>query len=260
MSNDKNKHLDQAESFLFGQMSAEQQAAFKQQRADNADVDAAVRQQQSEHRAMQLLRQQYLREQMTAWQQEDHADTTLTVQPTAKVVSMWSTQRIAQLAAAACMLLVAGYFVFVRSASVDGPKLAMSHYPKMSTTVRGDQASPSAWKQAVDAMDRGQYQQALQLLPQVTAADEYYDAVPLLQGDCQYFMKQYDAALAIFQPLQQTGATEKVRQQAEYRTLLVWLSQNKQDSAEFKALLDKILNTNTHFNFNGAKAIQDGLK
>lgn len=256
--NTNNTNFDTIEAYLFGQLPEAEKAAFEAQLAQNPELAQELKLQQAEHQAMQLLRRQEMRRQMEAWKAESANESiTAPAAPTLKV----SFKRVLQIAAAACALLLVGYFGFLRKPAFNTLEYADTMYPKAAvTTARGQGATPNqAIEQAKQAIQDKQYDQALAQLAAIPADNAEAEIVPLLQGDCYYFKRDYQQALSLFEA-QQKAANEKIQQQAEYRTLMVWLAQGKQKEAPFQALLNKILNTQGHFNKAAAQELQQKLK
>lgn len=247
--NTMNPYFDDIEAYLFDQLSATQKSAFEAQMATDAQLASAVQQQQLEHRAMQLLRKQQLRAQFTAWKEEEIAE----VRPENAIPSenkspKWSIRRFLPLAIAASFLLLVGYFLFLRGSSFDAQQLAFNAYPKpdVSNVTRDvtTNTPTDALGKAIEAMQKKQYTEAESLLNEVSATDPNAVKVPLYKGDCQFYQGNYTNALNIFQALLSNDA---LREQAEFRIVLVLLQQKKYDSAEFKTLVQKIRSNPNHF-------------
>jgi tetratricopeptide (TPR) repeat protein len=231
-------NFDRIETYLFGQMNANDASAFEQETKNDKELAAELEQHRLEHRAMELLLQQELRANLNDWKSEKES-LQQSGSTTTKVVSMGSARKWFQLAAAASVALLLGFFVrslFFADGS-DFNQLAMEQFGSNVPSVRGETMPLSA---IYDLMAQKQYRQALEMISSGTIVAD----APILadlRGECQFLLKDYTAAAMTYTQLLSTPAlASDLRENAEWRLALSYLAQeNKQEDA--RSQLEKII-------------------
>jgi predicted negative regulator of RcsB-dependent stress response len=76
-------------------------------------------------------------------------------------------------------------------------------------------------------------------------AQAFPDKIQLLKGECQFKLKQYDAAIQAFQQVAKTGVAAANKEQADWFLVLTYLAA-KDKKGEFEAALANILSQPNH--------------
>ncbi len=231
-------NFDRIETYLFGQMNANDAAAFEQEAQNDKALAAELEQHKLEHRAMELLLQQELASNLTDWKAEKES-LQQSESTTTKVVSIGNTRKWFQIAAAASVALMLGFFVrsFFFTGDIASDQLAMEQFGSNVPSVRGEKLPLDA---VYDLMGQKKYQQAIDMISSGTIVA---DAPVLadLRGECQFLLKDYAAAaLTYTQLLTMPALASDLRENAEWRLALSYLAQeNKQEDARLQ--LEKII-------------------
>jgi|GEM_PF-1465118 len=254
---------DEADAYLFGQMQAEDQKAFDTALSDDPELASMVAQQRLEHEAMALLRKDDFRRQLQTWQAEKSAPSPLEFDKTDNTGTFkLFSKSIVQMAAAACVLFIAGYFVLRTLNAPDYPQMASNYFDQTTPTVRGssDQAvaeMPEALQQAVAQMMSKDYANAVRLLE--TAPDAgFRELKGLLMIECYFHLKKYDDALAICDLLQQPGGQPDTQEKAAWYSVLCLLGKGE-TGAIFQQKLNLIANDTEHSFVHQAQQLKSEL-
>lgn len=239
---------------MFGQTTTDEAQNLEQQAAQDAALAAEIRQQELEHRAMELLVQDDLRSQMAAWKAEKAIE-----QPTAKVVKMDTSRSLFyRIAAAATVTLVLGFFA--RSVFMGGSpeSLALQSLEESGVSARsgGDGNTLDA---VYAAMEQKDYRAALQQLNQIPTADQTRQTAALLRGECHLRLKEYPAAATTLQQMLQSSPSDDLREKAEWLLLVTYVADG-QHTAEADALFAKILGDAGHPFGGSAQKLKDGVE
>ena len=257
MANDTN--FDRIEAFLFGQTTADEAQNLEQQAAQDDALAAEIRQQELEHRAMELLVQEDLRSQMAAWKAEKAAE-----QPTvAKVVKMDTSRSLFyRIAAAATVTLVLGFFARTLFFGNSPESLALQVLEKSDVNARSG-ARSAAVGTVLDAvytaMEQGDYRAALQQLAQIPLSDSNRQTAALLRGECHLRLKEYPAAVTALQQMLQSSPSDDLREKAEWLLLVTYVADG-QHTAEADVLFAKILDDDGHPFGGSARRLKDGVR
>lgn len=231
------KNFERIEKYLFGTMTAAEQANFENELAADATLAAEFQVQKAEHRAMDLLLQQDLRAQMSAWKSEAAAQTeTARVVPMMQVTHRRNTNWM-RLAAAASVLLVLGFWWLIRPTP-------QGVFDENSGALRGNSSdAPAVLQPSLDLMRQEKFADALANLEKINDSD-WDETVRLLRGECQFQLKNYSAAQAILEPIVRNPVGSENLQKAEFVLLLTyWATDN---AAAGSALKAKILGDSSH--------------
>lgn len=242
----ENKNFDRIEAYLFGRMGETEKQEFEREAAQNSELAEELALQRLEHRSMRMLLHQDLRANMAAWK-EEKAELQVSEQGAgqagAKVVGF--RRRVLAFAAAACILLLAGFFVNKWLSAPDFGGMADNLFEETGATVRGvDRGAGQAVADAVAAMQQKDYGRALAQLQSVSDT-AYQDMTLFLKGECEYRLGNLPQAAANFQQVIQSSPKATNRQKAEWYLLLTYLKMDRNGSA-FKNLLDKLVNEPGH--------------
>ena len=239
-----NTNFDRIEAFLLGQATADEAQNLEQQAAQDTALAAEIRQQELEHRAMELLVQEDLRAQMAAWKAEKAAE-----QPTAKVVKMDTSRSLFyRIAAAATVTLVLGFFARTMFMGNSAESLALQSLEesgvsaRSSGSPRGEEAVPD---QVYAALEQKNYRAALDQLGRISISEANRQTAALLRGECHLRLKEYPAAAAALQQMLQSSPSDDLREKAEWLLLVTYVAEGKHP-AEADALFAKILGDAGH--------------
>lgn len=241
--NSQNTNFDRIEAYLFGQLSADENADFEREIAANAELAAEVEQQRLEHRAMELLLREELQANLMAWKAEKEAAAPA-AGTGAKVVSMGSNRRLLyRIAAAASVLLIIGFFSRQFFAGANHEQLALQYFEGSETGYRGD-GPANPLDPVYDAMNRRDWPAALAALDRANTAG-YEGTAQLLRGECQFRLKNYPAAIVTFKNLLAANPPADIREKTEWNLLMAYLAEGKH-SAEQEQLLKKMVEDTGH--------------
>jgi Tetratricopeptide repeat len=249
MSQFNETYFDQIEAYLLGQMSDDQKSDFEQALASDQALAAQFKQQELEHRAMQIMREDSLRQQMAAWKAEREA---ASVKP-AVIPLFWSTRRIFQIAIAASFLLVAGFFAYDQLTTPNSISQFAAYYPQVQMGGSRDNSilSPTSdtLEQAKALLADEKYEAAEQLLKSISATNLSYAEAQMYYADSRFKQGDYDGASRQLKSLIQSGvAPSKVVEAAEFRLLVTYYTQGNAQTSEAKQLVQQI-NSNTNHSF-----------
>ena len=237
--NSQNTNFDRIEAYLFGQMSAEENAGFEREIAENADLAAEVEHQRLEHRAMELLLREELRANLNTWKAEKEALAAPAAGTGAKVVSMGSNRRLLyRIAAAASVLLIIGFFSRQFFAGANHEQLALQYFAGSETGYRGD-GPANPLDPVYDAMNRQDWRAALGALDRVSTADYRMTALQL-RGECQFRLKEYTASVTTFETLLAANPAAEIREQAEWDLLMAYLAEGKHKAEQERLLMQLV--------------------
>jgi hypothetical protein len=262
-------HFDRIEEYLFDRMTTEERTLFEQEVAQSPQLADELQQQQLEHQAMELMHQADLRKQFKAWDTEGASE-----KKTRKIVEMPQYQAtesrekaqnteggtpvrrftIFQFAAAAAMLIAVA-FVGIRLFSSDrSGTIADEFFQQTTSTIRGNSDMPIDLVKAEDLIKKQDFQGGLTILNAINGetAQAFPDKILLLKGECQFKLKQYDAAIQTFQQVANTGVSAANKEQADWFLVLTYLAKGKPSKESFDAALVNILNQPNHSFYNQA--------
>ena len=249
-----NTNFDRIEAFLFGQTTTDEAQNLEEQAAQDAALAAEIRQQELEHRAMELLVQDDLRSQMAAWKAEKAIE-----QPTAKVVKMDTSRSLFyRIAAAATVTLVLGFFARSMFMGSSPESLALQSLEESGVSARSG-GDGNALDPVYAAMEQKDYRSALQQLNQIPTADQTRQTAALLRGECHLRLKEYPAAAAALQQMLQSSPSDDLREKAEWLLLVTYVAEG-QHTAEANALFAKILGDAGHPFGGSAQKLKDGVE
>lgn len=243
--NDSN--FDRIESYLFGQMTAAARAAFERELAENPALANELALQKAEHRAMELMLQQDLRDNMAAWQLEKkQAD-----ENRSQMRVGFSRRQIMQWAAAASVVLVAGFW-WLSVRQLDPAALL----DDSATAMKGSSADvPAALAPAFEAMKKEDFATAITLLEAAQTDPDFGETARLLRAECYFRLKNYDAAAAQMLPVAQSPTAPENGEKAEWMLLLAhWAKGDKKEAARWR---DKILADPGHTFRKEAERVKD---
>jgi tetratricopeptide (TPR) repeat protein len=253
--NNSDKNFDRIEDYLFGQLNETDKKTFHNELSESEKLSSDLDLHKMEHRAMELLVRQDLKANLDSWKEERVG----TGQLGAKMVSLSARRRLLQYAAAACALIVAGFFVWILVGKEDSDMaLASRYFDETSITNRSsDQDLPAKLVPALRELQKKDYDQAISLLANITDSN-FINSVKLLQGEAYFLNKDYEHAITSFQWVIQQGAPILDVHEAEWRLTLTYLAMGDKGQA-FKSLLDRISSDKEHSHFPQASALKKVL-
>ncbi len=249
------KNFDRIEDYLFGRMSEAEKKAVEDEMAENKELAADLALHKLEHRAMELLAQQELKANLDSWKEERSG----AGQQEAKVVSLAARRRFLQYAAAACALLLAGFFVwFWLGKGPDDAALASRYFDETSITNRSNTSGlPATLLPALQALQNKEYDRAVDLLGNITDSN-FVTSARLLQGEAYFLKKDYSEAVTSFQSVIRQGEPILDVHEAEWRLALTYLALGYK-GPEFTDLLNRISNDREHSHYPNAVALKEAL-
>ena len=250
------KNFDRIEDYLFGQMSDTEKKAFNDELAQNDELKTDLALHKMEHRAMELLARQNLKANLESWKEERNA----AGRQEANVVSFAQRRRFFQYAAAACALLVAGFFIWTwLGQGSNDATLASQYFKETSYSNRSDSAGlPATLLPALQALHDQKYDDAITLLENVVDSN-YLTRAKLLQGEAYFLKKEYTEAVPVFQWVIQQGSPVLDVHEAEWRLALTYLAMGYK-GPEFENLINRISGDADHSHNPDVKELQGALK
>lgn len=272
-------NFDRIEDYLFDRLTAEDRLIFEQEVAESPQLADELQQQKLEHQAMELMLQADLRQQFQAWDTEGVSEKSAE-KSTGKIVQMPQNQAVTsrekasntvekaqnteggtpvrrftifQFAAAAAMIIgvcLVGIRLF---SSDDSTTLANDFFQQTTSTIRGNSTMPEDLVKAENLIKNQDFQGGLAILNGINGetALAFPDKIQLLKGECQFKLKQYDAAIATFEQVAKTGVAAANREQADWFLVLAHLAKKDKGSG-FETALFKILSHPNHSFYNQA--------
>lgn len=247
---------DRIEAYLLGQMTASEAQSFEQELAQDSSLAQALKAQEMEHRAMELLLQNELRANLNAWKAEK-ASTAQEAAPTAQQTAptmQVSRRNFWRIAAAASVVLLIGFFNRNLFLGNDAHNTALNALGEGLSMERGAVRGDTQWDAAAQAYQRKDYRATLDALERLDAP-EYQDQIGLLKGECQLRLGEYAAAIAQFKGIVDTSKNPVYLEQAEWGLLLAYYSEGKHPE-EVTRLRDKILADGEHPFYGKAKGLK----
>ena len=244
MNTDTN--FDRIEAYLFDQFSPAEKQAFEREMQDNPGLAARVEQHRLEHRAMELLLQQEMRDNLAAWKADQENTETASEGVARKVPIGLNRRLILRIAAAASVLLVIGFFSRDFFSGTDNAGLASAYFEESGVAVRSgaSDALPEALTPMLDRMAEKDYRGALAAAPTGTSGD-LREKTLLLQGECYFYLRDYDNAAAAFNTLLSSSPSPSAQEQAEWLLLLTYVAEGKHPQ-EAERLFGRILGDKGH--------------
>lgn len=254
-------NFDKIEAYLFGQMSPADREAFEQELETNEDLAAELALHQLEHRSMELLAQQALQDNLNSWKEEKELEVATDIKQEAKVVSFSQRRRFFQIAAAAAVLLIAGFFIWNwQPDSIDNQAIASQLFESTSSSSRskGTGNVPPELAPGLNALLAKDYVAAVSYFDAVKDSS-YLDQAMLLKGEALFQQKDFGQAAAVYQQIISASKNQLTLHEAEWHLLLTWLAADQQTAA-FNALLNRIANDEGHSYQPRAIELREKLK
>ena len=258
-----NDNFDKIEAYLFGKMSPADREAFEQALAQDEELAAELAVHQLEHRSMELLSRQALRDNLNIWKAEKKMEFAASIKQEAKIVSFSQRRRFFQIAAAASVLLLAGFFIWNwQKGTPDNQALASEFFDASSLGSRskgtGTGNEPSELAPGLNALLEGDYTAAVSFFNAVTDST-YLDQAMLLKGEALFHQKDYSNAIVVYQQVITRSKDQLAVQEAEWYLLLTWLATDRK-AAGFNNLLNKIADNKGHSYQQRAVELRGKLK
>jgi hypothetical protein len=130
-------------------------------------------------------------------------------------------------------------------------------YESLQTT-RGDSASDSVLDQAGKAYDKKDFNRTIALLKNTPPIDENFLALEIL-GHAYFQIKNYQAALPVFQNLLQLSG-RKSSEKSEWYLLLCYLANYNKYQKDFNVLAQKIMNNKEHTYFASTTTLVERVR
>ena len=251
MSQDKNL-IDKIDDYLFEIMNEEERQTFEDTLKTDKELAEAVALQKVEHRAMQLIIQKDLKANMNEWKKEKFASEDSSEKVTAKVIPMGerrSRRKFFQLASAAVVTLLFGFFFGNQwvNQNYGSQALAESSFISTSSNSRsnGNDNSnlPAPFQEALSAMMKDDYTQAIQLLAEINNP-EFQETAKLLQAECYFKLKNYNQSIQICNSIINTSQDSSNKEKSEWYLTLSYLA--SENTGNGNQMLNQILSNPNH--------------
>lgn len=227
-----NDKFDKIERYLDGEMNADEQAAFDQDIATNAQLKEEVKQHELARDAMELLIEDELRSQLKTLQAEENASMEPVQIKRPKLRSLYYG-----LAIAAGVLLLIGFFTQQWATNQFSNDALLSAYAGTSdlSNLRSKTNAETLIEQGVEAYSNKDYQAAIQAFGAIEKDSAQYTLAQYALGQTYYQLEQWEAALSAFDAATQ-GDFLRYKREAEWSKVLTLLAANREDAEIVQAL------------------------
>ncbi len=238
------------ENYLYGRMTAEQERSFEQEVEKDAALAEALELERLEQRALRLLDQDRLREQMAGWKAEKKQ---LPADEGARVVSITRRRFLYRVSAAASVLLLLGIPLWWANQNYSDQALLGGALDLESAAgIRSDAPAGEALQPARGAYQDGAVDEAIRML-RAEAGSPYADQAQLLLGKLYADQEDYAAAERVFSALSEASADVTIREDAQWLLANVYLSRGEEAPA--RDLLNTIAGNPDHYRRSEAAAL-----
>jgi tetratricopeptide (TPR) repeat protein len=230
------------ENYLFGKMDVLEKTEFEAKINSDIALQEEVELHRLEHRGMQLLHENRLREKMKTWKKEE-----------TKVISIFTAQNF-KYALAACLLVVGSIFAIQLYNTPNNVALAMDNFQNPSlANYRGTSGETKEIDAIAILVAQKQYDTALQRLSAIAPAS--FES-QLLVATCYFHKKKFDEAEKCYRTLITSASKPIIAEDMEWNLVLTLLAKNGKDDNEFKQLLKKVLEDEKHSANKNAKNLK----
>ncbi len=228
----KMSNYNHIENYLWNRMSVLEKTEFEAKINSDIALQEEVELHRLEHRAMQLLHENRLREKMKTWKKEE-----------IKVVSIFTAQNF-KYALAACLLVVGSIFAIRLYNTPNNVELAMGNFENPSlANYRGAAGETKEIDTIATLIAKTHYDTALQRLSTITPTNF---EVQLLIATCYFQDKKFSKAENIYRELIRSAPKQIIAEDMEWNLALTLLAKNGKEDAEFLQLLKKIRESGNH--------------
>lgn len=239
------KNIDLIEQYLNNELSAGERQDLEEKISGDDSLAAEFERRQLAHQMLDFMVAENLRNQLRSLEAED-----------TRVIPMATRKRsLYVLAVAASVVILIGAFFFIPTGgSLSNQQLALNFYEAPAFTMRGTDAGNISLQvaQGMEALNLGEYSQAVELLQNVPADNEYYVMARYYLGHAHFLNKNYPAAESDFNQVMNANDM-RFQQAAEWYRLLSCKAQNQ----NCQEMLQLILQNPNHPYFNQASEIQN---
>lgn len=235
------KYFNRIEDYLAGFLTDSERAAFEVELKENEELKRAYEQQYAEWQSMQLLAAHRLKEKAQSWLAVDKGEANSI--SSNHIPKLFRVRVYTYFAAASVVLLalLTGFWWWADT-TFDAVALAQKGYVGGLSGLKNEKEAPIAsFIQGRAAYSDGKWAEARQYfdLVQINDTVAYFDA-RLLAADCNFYLRDYGAAMAALQEVQSYSLIPSQRYRADWNILQLYLVQHN-TGEEFNALLDKII-------------------
>jgi len=250
-------YIERIEQYTAGDMSEPERTAFEAELAENTELQQALALYRESEAVIEQSIENNLRLQLQEWAAADQAAQPVTGKPAAKVISMRSMAM--RWAAAAIVLLVAGWFILQQSSQgFSDQAIYAANYEQLDgSSLRGN-APESLLGQGSEAFENKNYPVAETFFGQIPASDENYAKAQLYLGHIALQQQQYAQAITAFGKAVQANDT-KVTEKAQWNLLLSYLAAGSTEDAAFKTLLEQVAQDANHSYHQKAQILEGQL-
>lgn len=252
-----NNQYDRIEAYLEGRLDEQQKKAFDQELQTNTELRDEFDLFKMSREAVEVEIANDLRQSFKDWQSEDESKT-VTEKPQLKVVSI-NRRRWLSMAAAACVFLVAGFFVWNLSNSVSNPGLAANYYTTPSVSnFRSGADSDTNFQNGLTFYQENKLNEANTTLNNIPSSSPEYTKAQYLVGHIAMQEKNYATAITAFKNVVAKN-DPRWQEQAEWNLILAYLG-NDDNSGEFISLLNQITGNDSHSYHQQAVELEGEMK
>ncbi len=220
--------FERIEAYLANRLTAEERTAFEQEISENSELAEAVALQRLERRAMQLALHDELRQTMQAWRAEEASP-----QQEAVVRPLRVRFRRTLAAAASVLVLVLAGTSWWATQQYSNEALALD--ANAAPRISRNRGATDQLTQAQAAVNRGEYQQVLDLLENDTTTNAV-----LLRGAAYFGLGNAQEARAAYEAVLDSGSTPQ-QELAEWQLILLELADGQVEviQPKLQAIIDQ---------------------
>lgn len=253
-------YFDQLEAYEEGRMPEAERAAFEAKLAADAELRQALHHYRLSRETVEQGIEDTLRSQLESWAAAETApDITMEeARPKARIVAM--RPRWIRLAAAACMVLLAGWFLLQwagRGYSDEGLYSASYELPS-GPALRAGGALENPLETGFKALENKDFQAAEDFFKTIPTDHERYGEAQYYLGHAELQLKKYDQAIDAFQAVVRQNEA-KFREKADWNLALTYVAAHRTKDMAFKNLLAFMVNDQGHAYHRQAVALEKKL-
>ena len=251
-------YIERIEQYESGALTATERADFERDLAERSELQEALALYRQANHAIEQQVENNLRRQLQQWTAEDIRASETDTRPGGRVVSIGTVWM--RWAVAASVLFLLGWFGFSWAGShFSDQALYSAYYEKPADSAfraGGSEAHPL--QVGFDALLNGNNAAAVSFFSAIVPDNDRYAEAQYYLGHAAVQLKQYDTAIQAFQRCAQRNEP-KFREKAEWNLLLAYLAAGRTGDPAFKALLDRMAQSDDHSYHTAAKELGEKL-
>jgi len=239
-------YFDQLEAYAEGRMPEAERAAFEAELADSAELRQALQHYRLSRETVEQGIEDNLRGQLETWAAEEAGYIApMEVRPKARIVAM--RPQWIRLAAAACVVLMAGWFLlqWAGRGYTDHALYSANYELPRASDLRSGTAGENPLEAGYKTLENKDFQAAVNYFKTIEPENERYGEAQFYLGHAALQLKQYNLAIEAFETtIRQNEA--KFREDAEWNLTLTYVAAHRTKDMAFKNLLAFLINTPGH--------------